>query len=125
MNTTQSVKLYHGITNIRAEILEEAQTTPVRAKKGHWVRWVAVAACLCLIVGTTAALTATEFGTRLIRSFRLGEDSWESGYELSIEINKISTKELTGAIQTVPEQKLFAFAKFLSSVFAFLLFQKA
>lgn len=104
MNTEQSVKLYHGITNIREDILEEAQCVPVCKKKRRWVRWVAVAACLCLIVGTTAALTTTEFGTRLIRSFRLGVDSWESGYDLSIGIEKISAKGLTGDIRDVPAQ---------------------
>lgn len=104
MNTEQSVKLYHGITNIREDILEEAQCPPVPRKTRRWVRWVAAAACLCLIVGTAAALTTTEFGTRLIRSFRLGEDSWESGYDLSIGIEKLSTKDLTGDIRDVPAQ---------------------
>lgn len=103
MNTEQSVKLYHGITNIREDILEEAQCPPVPRKTRRWVRWVVAAACLCLIVGTAAALTTTEFGTRLIGLFTLGEDSDESGYRLGIGIERVSQKELTGAIQEVPE----------------------
>lgn len=45
-------KLYHSITNIRDEFTEEAQTVELERKDRSWVKWCAVAACLCLAAGT-------------------------------------------------------------------------
>ena len=112
MNTEQGMKFYNGMTNIRPEIIEEAQCAPACKKKLRWVRWIAAAACLCLIVGTAAALTTTEFGTRLIGLFTLGEASDESGYQLGIGIERISEKELTGDIQEVSDIIVQQFEKY-------------
>lgn len=105
MNVDRCIKIYNGITGIREEIIEQAQTIHgKRALRRKWIRAAVVAACLCLAVGTAAALTAAELGTGLIRSFLAGVDSWESGYDLSVGIERVATGELTGEIQTVPEQ---------------------
>ena len=42
-------KLYDSLTNVREDFVEEAQAAP-SAKRHAWVRWCALAACLCLLV---------------------------------------------------------------------------
>ena len=42
-------KLYDSLTNVREDFVEEAQAAP-SAKRHAWVRWCALAACLCLVV---------------------------------------------------------------------------
>ena len=42
-------KLYDSLTNVREDFVEEAQAAP-SAKRPAWVRWCALAACLCLLV---------------------------------------------------------------------------
>lgn len=44
--------LYDSLTNIREEFVEEAQA-PYPVKRPTWVRWCALAACLCLLVAGT------------------------------------------------------------------------
>ena len=41
-------KMYNSITNIKDEFVEEAQTVKVKRRSRNWVRWAAIAACLCL-----------------------------------------------------------------------------
>lgn len=48
----KSEKLYDGITEIREDLIEQAENYQFRKKDGRtWVKWGAVAACLCLVVG--------------------------------------------------------------------------
>lgn len=42
-------KLYDSLTNVREDFVEEAQAA-TSAKRPAWVRWCALAACLCLLV---------------------------------------------------------------------------
>ena len=42
-------KLYDSLTNVREDFVEEAQGA-ASAKRPAWVRWCALAACLCLLV---------------------------------------------------------------------------
>lgn len=44
-------KMYNSITNIKDEFTEEALTVRLKRKNYGWVKWCAVAACLCLAVG--------------------------------------------------------------------------
>ena len=46
----QAIRLYHGVTNIDDDIIEEAQEAKAH-KNGAWRRWGAVAACLALVIG--------------------------------------------------------------------------
>ena len=64
------------------------------------IRWVVIAACLCLLIGTTTVLAATGLGTKVLRIFKSHE---ESGYELSAEIVKFPVEELKGDIREVSE----------------------
>lgn len=55
MNETKRELLYDGVTGIRDALIEEAAAVP--AKRHTWRRWVAAAACVCLVLaGVTAAL---------------------------------------------------------------------
>lgn len=45
-------KLYDSLTNVREDFVEEAQRQRA-AKRPAWVRWCALAACLCLLVAGT------------------------------------------------------------------------
>lgn len=51
MKRAGAKKMYNSITDIRDEFTEEAQTVRLKRRSRSWVRWCAVAACLCLIVG--------------------------------------------------------------------------
>ena len=49
MKTEKAVKLYNSITNMKDEIIEEAQTVKLKRKNPTWVKWGAVAACLAVV----------------------------------------------------------------------------
>ena len=48
MNDDRSVKLYHGISQIREELIREAEEARPRRRRAPWKTWAAAAACLCL-----------------------------------------------------------------------------
>ncbi len=43
-------KLYDGITHVDDELIEEAQAAPPKRRSRIWVKWGALAACLCFAV---------------------------------------------------------------------------
>ena len=45
--------LYHGFNEVDDDILERSETASQRKKKPVWLKWGAIAACLCLVVGIT------------------------------------------------------------------------
>lgn len=51
MREQQAMKLFHGITNISDEIIQEAlDAKPSGTVYRPWIRWGAAAACVCLII---------------------------------------------------------------------------
>ena len=48
MKEKETSKLYNSITNVNNQFIEEAQTKT--KKKNGWLKWAAMAACLCLMV---------------------------------------------------------------------------
>lgn len=48
MKEKETSKLYNSITNVDNQFIEEAQTKT--KKKNGWLKWAAMAACLCLMV---------------------------------------------------------------------------
>lgn len=53
MKNKQSERLFSSLTDVDARFIEEAQT-PVRSRKTYpFIKWGALAACLCLVVGGT------------------------------------------------------------------------
>lgn len=49
MKTEKAVKLYNGITNIKDEIIDEAQNTKSSRRQKVWLKWGSIAACFALI----------------------------------------------------------------------------
>lgn len=49
MKTEKAVKLYNGITNIKDEIIDEAQNAKSSRRQKVWLKWGSIAACFALI----------------------------------------------------------------------------
>lgn len=65
MKEAKVVKLYNSITNMKDEIIEEAQTAKLRRKNSVWMKWGAVAAFIALtVVFGYGALQRGWFGDR-------------------------------------------------------------
>ena len=73
---------------------EAAAYQPHRKKRS--VRWIAAAACICLLIGSAAALAASGLGTRLIEAF---SSRAESGFDLSAAVERIPVSELSEEIR--------------------------
>lgn len=48
-NEEKAVRLFHAISDIGDDLVDDAKTPPANAKAPAWRRWGALAACLCLI----------------------------------------------------------------------------
>ena len=73
MSERQIMKLFHGITNIGDDIIEEAmeaQPNRVRKMPSPWVRWGMAAACVCLIMVGVLARTPLDEQRRGIGALR-------------------------------------------------------
>ena len=55
--------LYHGFNEVDDDILERSETASQRKKKPVWLKWGAIAACLCLVVGITIPVLNHRGGT--------------------------------------------------------------
>ena len=64
MSRADQEKLYQAIGNIRDDLVEQAQSTPMRqsVKKARWSRRLAIAACLCAAVGIGWGMTHLRMG---------------------------------------------------------------
>lgn len=60
MKEKETTKLYNSITNVNDEFIEEAQTK-AKKKRNGWIKWGAMAACLCLAI-TGAAVWRNSTG---------------------------------------------------------------
>ena len=78
--------------------VEAAEAAP-KVRKFSRIRWGVVAACICILMGTTTVLAVTGLGTKIIEFFKNKE---ESGYELSADIVKFPASDLKGEIREVP-----------------------
>ena len=54
MNEAKRERLYDGVTGIRDALIEEAAAVP--ATRHTWQRWVAAAACVCLVLAGAVAV---------------------------------------------------------------------
>lgn len=88
----------------------EADTYPKRIRRRP-AKWMAVAACIVLIAGTTTVLAATGLGTKILQLFTKGSGE-ESGYVLSADIVKYPADDLKGQIQEVSDQIKEQFASY-------------
>lgn len=85
--------------------VEAADMIPSAKKRGR-IRWGAIAACICLLMGTITVMAVSGFGTKVIDFFTSrtepGSDYSESGFTLSVEIEKVPVDALKGKIREVP-----------------------
>ena len=94
------------VGNISTRHLEEAENySSGRTVRKSIGKWVAVAACLCVVIGTTTVFAATGLGTRLIHLFTAdtngGSDFVESGFDLSVKAEEIPEAAIAGDIREV------------------------
>ncbi|MBU5627558.1 hypothetical protein KQI82_11615 [Oscillibacter sp. MSJ-2] len=95
-------KLFDSLTNVSETWIEEAQEP--FTKKRRWIlnRWGA-AACLCLLIATATAFAVSGPGTALIEWFTSraepGSDFTESGFDLSVELERVPISDLTGEVR--------------------------
>ena len=85
--------------------IEDADRIPVVKKKAH-VKWGVIAACICLLMGTVTVMAVSGYGTKVIEFFtsrtKPDTDYTESGFTLSVEIEKVPVNALKGKIREVP-----------------------
>ena len=90
-----------------AKLHGEAKGRKIGGHRRAWFKGLAAAACLCLAAATVAAAARSGFHIQLLQAFTgrsgPGSDFRESGYDLGVEIEKISIEELAGEIQQVSE----------------------
>lgn len=90
---------------VDGQLIEKADQYTVAGKKSGWRMGLAIAACLCLIVGSVTVLATTGLGTKLIDSFtarrEAGSDFKESGFDLSVAIDRIPTEVLSEETQNI------------------------
>ena len=104
----QSVRLFEGLGWIDDELISEAESQAA-VRRRLPARWLIAAACLCLLLaGAALAAVTGGFGTRLTGMFTSrtepGSDLTESGYDLSVDIHRVSLSELTGEVTGVGEK---------------------
>lgn len=89
------------IGDVDDNIIEEAQ----ESRETNNIRWgISIAACFCLVIGSITTVVATGFGTKLIDFFTAREitsDYKESGYDLSVAIERIREDNFSTEIQNV------------------------
>lgn len=79
--------MYNGMTGIHSEYLEEADAYKP-SKRTHWKRWIAAAACLCLLVAGSVSLFP---GQKSVSPFVITAYAMEADGEMTgtpIEINQ-------------------------------------
>ena len=94
-------KLYQSLTNISDEFIEEMMEVSAHkgvAKRRKMRYLIPFAACFVLVFSAFSVLAETSLGTQVIDIFtsrkQSGEDNSESGYDLLINVKKLSVSEL-------------------------------
>ena len=104
MSGRPAEQLYHGLTNVREDFIEEAQqemlkSTTVKRKRKRG--FLPVAACLVLILGTISVFAAAELGVRL---FQKHSSSEESGYDIAVEIERKPMSHMSEDVREISNQ---------------------
>ncbi len=90
-------ELLHRMDLVEDAYIEEA-AQPSQLRRNSWLRAAIIAACICLALGGTAVLAAGQMGIHIIDLFTLraepGSDLFESGYDLTAEIQVIPIEQL-------------------------------
>lgn len=96
------------LSDIRPQWIEEAGTETAPERKPYHKRAriaVVIAACLCLLFSSAAALAASEAGTKLLAFFtdhrEPGSDMVESGYDLAVSVERFPLDVFSAQLQNV------------------------
>jgi|GEM_PF-2516048 len=110
MSYRQSEKLFISLTDVNDEFIYEAQMamkTKNISNLSKRIKLFPMVACLVLLLLVTSVFTLTDWGTYIIDMFtsrtEVGSDYSESGFDLGVNVEKISIDMLTGEIQKVPD----------------------
>lgn len=98
MSEKEAKKLFDSITNISDDLIESAQGIPEKAqrKRGAWIKWSAVAACLCIAVVGTVIWQKTAAPEKTDRGIVLSE-------------NGVTVPKLEVSLSANSEAKMIAF----------------
>ena len=98
-NEEKAVKLYNGVTGIGDDLVEEAGRARGRRKAPVW-RWGAVAACLCLALAGTAAITNMDVVAALLHgvSFEFVESGGATFYRVEGQVTAYDPKQLSATL---------------------------
>lgn len=94
MRENQSQKLFHSVTNISDDIIEEAQSATVRRKASPWMKWALAAACLCIVLGVAFFHMPNPANAFAVKAYALGEA--EDGSIQLIETDFIDQPDVWG-----------------------------
>lgn len=96
-----------AISEIDDKYYIEADAYQPNRNRHRNMKWGVIAACICLLIGSAAALAASGVGTRLIETFtsrtEAGSDYSESGFDLSVAIERMPADNLSEKIQQAGE----------------------
>lgn len=85
MKERETSKLYHSITSVDSQFIEEILENS-KKKRNRWLKWGAIAACLCLIAVSVATLLSTIY-TRSDRDNRNDPSAGTQGGDAAISFD--------------------------------------
>lgn len=110
MSCNGSEKLFKSFTDVRDDFVYEVQESIMTKKTVTGKRnrkYIPLAACFIFILLSVTVLASTNWGIYLIEKFtsrtEIGSDYTESGYDISVSVEKKSVQSLKGDVQKVPE----------------------
>lgn len=113
MMTKESQMIFTSLTDISDQYIDEARPAPREARRLMTRKMLALVAVLVLLICSFTVFASHLWGTQVIEFFtgriEEGSDYKESGYDLSVAIEKKSFDLLKGEIQGVPDHIVEAF----------------
>lgn len=94
MRENPSKKLFHSMTNIGDDIIEEAQSAAVKRKSKSWMKWAAAAACLCIALVAAYLNMPNPANGFVVKAYALGET--EDGAIQLVETDFIDQPDVWG-----------------------------
>lgn len=101
MSENRAKKLFSSVTNISDDIIEEAQATTVQRKSSTWMKWAAVAACLCIALVVVSFFNMPNPANAfVVKAYALGEmdDGTIKLIEADLRLAKMFPKCMLGRI---------------------------
>ncbi len=100
-------KIARAIGQLEDDLIRAAITYSPTHSKVKKIKWVLLAACICLLLFSATAVAVSNLGTQVTDFFtdkrEPRSDYSESGFDMTIQMEKIPADALTGDIQEVGE----------------------